>query len=60
MGTTELTFNYGPDGKAVNIRLRKSSGYAVLDEAAFEALALCVFRPDSTDTQSVSYRFHMQ
>jgi len=59
MGTTVLSFNIGTDGKAVNVRLRKSSGWAVLDEAAFEALDTCTLVPDTTDTQSVSYRFYL-
>lgn len=59
MGTTVLSFNIAADGKAVNVRLRKSSGWAVLDEAAFEALATCKLEPDTTDTQSVSYRFYL-
>jgi TonB family protein len=58
-GTTVLNFKYGPDGRATEITLRRSSGWAVLDEAAFEALALCVFQPDSNEIQSVAYRFRL-
>jgi len=58
-GTTVLSFKYGTGRKATEITLRRSSGWAVLDEAAFEALALCVFEPDSSEVQSVSYRFHL-
>jgi TonB family protein len=59
-GTAELSFNIGADGKAINVRLRRSSGWAVLDEVAFEALAACTLVPGTTETQTVSYRFHLE
>lgn len=59
-GTTALSFNISTEGKPVDVRLLKSSGWAVLDEAAFEALATCNLVPVSTETQSASYRFDLQ
>lgn len=61
MGTTVLSFEIGAEGgRAVNVRLRKSSGWALLDEAAFIALATCVFVPDTSVTKTVSYIFREQ
>lgn len=44
----------------MNVLLRKSSGWALLDEAAFDALATCVFVPDTPVTKTVSYIFGEQ
>lgn len=60
-GTTVLSFEIGAEGgHAMNVLLRKSSGWALLDEAAFDALATCVFVPDTPVTKTVSYIFGEQ
>jgi TonB family protein len=59
-GTTILSFRVGADGKAEDVRLEKSSRWAVLDEAAFESLALCVLKPETgKERPTVSYRFYL-
>ena len=61
IGTTVLSFEIGAEGgHAMNVHLRKSSGWALLDEAAFVALATCVFVPDTPTTKTVSYVFGEQ
>ncbi|RMH36772.1 MAG: energy transducer TonB [Nitrospirae bacterium] len=44
-GTVILRVTIGPNGKAEDIQIRKSSGYAVLDEAAVNAVKQWRFRP---------------
>ncbi len=59
-GTTILSFQIGADGKPINARVARSSGWAVLDEAALESLALCDFNPaGAPEWQNVSYRFYL-
>ena len=59
-GTTVLNFQINADGRATNARLGKSSGWAVLDEAALEALSVCEFKPqDPPKWMSLSYKFHL-
>lgn len=61
MGTTVLSFEIGDEGgHAMNVHLQKSSGWALLDEAAFVALDTCVFVPDTPGTKTVSYIFGEQ
>lgn len=57
-GTTALRFDINADGLPVNAQLVKSSGWAVLDEAAIEALSVCVFPVAPATEQSVAYRFY--
>jgi TonB family protein len=59
-GTTVLSFRINADGKAEDVRLERSSRWAVLDEAAFESLALCVLKPEpGKERLTVSYRFYL-
>jgi D-alanyl-D-alanine endopeptidase (penicillin-binding protein 7) len=48
-GTVTLGFMVDEDGSVLDVSVRKSSGYASLDEAARGALALCSFRPALED-----------
>ena len=48
-GTVRLQFLVDQDGKVVDSRIESSSGYARLDEAARDALALCHFIPGTVD-----------
>jgi TonB family protein len=47
-GTTTLEFHVGEDGRARDIRVARSSGFARLDAASVEALRRCVFQQSST------------
>lgn len=59
-GTTILRFDIDDAGKAINAVLKKSSGHAVLDEAAFDALFVCAFKKGAPAAeQDVSYRFYL-
>jgi TonB family protein len=53
-GVSMMAFLVGSDGAVRETRLLKSSGYAVLDEAAQAALKLCRFRPTLKDGQAVA------
>ena len=48
-GTSTLRFLIGPDGKAVESQVVRSSGDRSLDEAARLAIAKCSFRPALVD-----------
>lgn len=48
-GTVTLDFLIGVDGKVVDSKISKSSGFRDLDRAARAALSLCKFRPGSID-----------
>jgi protein TonB len=48
-GTVTLQFLIGLDGRVVESRVEKSSGYRDLDNAARNALSLCKFKPGTTD-----------
>ena len=48
-GTVTLGFTLDERGTILDVAVRKSSGYASLDEAARGALALCSFRPALED-----------
>jgi TonB family protein len=45
-GTAVLQFQLNADGKPVNAYFVKASGWAVLDQAALEALSTCVMKPE--------------
>lgn len=47
-GTVTMNFLIGIDGKVVESKVVKSSGYRSLDEAARSALAKCRFKPPVT------------
>jgi protein TonB len=48
-GTVALSFFVDVDGKVIESRIDRSSGYIRLDEAARKALARCEFRPAYVD-----------
>lgn len=48
-GTVMLAFLIGTDGKVVEARIEKSSGFRELDRAAQAGLSLCRFKPGSVD-----------
>jgi len=48
-GTTRLTFVIGLDGRVVDSKVDKSSGFRALDAAAKNALSLCKFKPGTVD-----------
>lgn len=52
-GVSMMAFLIGSDGAVREARLLKSSGYAILDEAAQAALKLCRFKPALKDGQPV-------
>jgi len=57
-GTTVLRYQIDARGQAHNAVIAKSSGWAVLDAAALEALALCTFAPgDIQAWHPVGYQF---
>jgi len=53
-GVSMLAFLVGSDGTVREARLLKSSGHAILDQAAEAALRLCRFRPTLKDGQPVA------
>lgn len=60
-GTTFLKYQVDALGKARNAVIARSSRWAVLDEAALEALTLCVLvAGDASEWHTVGYRFSMQ
>lgn len=60
-GTTFLKYQIDALGKARNAVIARSSRWAVLDEPALEALALCIFvAGDASEWHTVGYRFSMQ
>jgi protein TonB len=48
-GIVMLSFLIGVDGKVVDAKVEKSSGYRELDKAARLALSLCKFKPGTVD-----------
>lgn len=59
-GTVTLEFGVTADGKVTSSSVKKSSGYAALDEAAREGLKLCPFKPALKDGKPVPSTMHMQ
>jgi len=53
-GVSMMAFLVGSDGAVRETRLLKSSGHAILDDAAQAALKLCRFRPTLKDGQPVA------
>ena len=53
-GVSMMAFLVGSDGTVREARLLKSSGHAILDQAAEAALRLCRFRPTLKDGQPVA------
>ena len=57
-GTTVLSFQVNIEGQAVNAEVSRSSGWAILDESALNALSACVFSPEAVSVwQKKSYQF---
>lgn len=48
-GTVHLQFLVGVDGKVLDAKVEKSSGFKNLDNAARSALSLCKFKPGTSD-----------
>lgn len=48
-GTVTVAFLIGTDGKVVESRIEKSSGFRALDKAAQQGLGLCRFKPGTAD-----------
>ncbi len=49
VGTVTLKFLIGVDGRVLKSEVESTSGHPRLDEAARNGLALCLFKPGSTD-----------
>jgi len=48
-GTVTLAFLIGVDGRVVESKVEKSSGFKALDDAAVAGLSLCKFKPGTVD-----------
>ena len=48
-GTVTLAFLIGVDGRVVESKVEKSSGFKALDKAAIAGLSLCKFKPGTVD-----------
>ena len=48
-GTVVLQFLIGVDGRVIDSKVQKSTGFKDLDKAARQALSLCKFKPGTTD-----------
>jgi protein TonB len=53
-GTVLLSVRISPDGTAAEVKVKESSGYAVLDEAAVAAVRNWEFEPARVNQQSIS------
>ncbi|HEU4376017.1 MAG TPA: M56 family metallopeptidase [Telluria sp.] len=59
-GTVTLNFKISADGKVEDSNIMKSSGYALLDEAARDAISKCQFKPATQGGKPVPAWMHMQ
>jgi bla regulator protein BlaR1 len=59
-GTVTLGFKVDKDGRVEESRVKKSSGFAPLDEAAREGIALCQFHPATQGGTPVASWMQMQ
>lgn len=59
-GTVTLEFLVGTDGKPKSSEVKKSSGFAPLDEAAREGIMKCTFKPGTKDGEPVESKMQMQ
>ncbi|GGC96828.1 hypothetical protein GCM10011396_50350 [Undibacterium terreum] len=59
-GTVSLSFLVGVDGKVIDSKIEKSSGYRNLDNAARAGLALCKFVPGTVDGKPEQFWTKMQ
>ena len=59
-GTAILSFQVDAQGRPRNANIDRSSGWAILDEAAVEALAQCRYEPgDGEAWQKLSFKFSL-
>jgi len=58
-GRVTLHFTVQADGKVSEAAVIRSSGYPALDEAARDALAKCVFQPETLDGKPVTSKVIM-
>ena len=54
-GTTIIQFGIGKDGKVVQPAVTKSSGWQILDAAAVEGIARCVFQPNLKEADGATF-----
>ena len=59
-GTVTLAFVIGIDGRVVESKIMKSSGFRELDKAAVNAISKCVFKPGTTDGKPEQSSMQMQ
>lgn len=59
-GTVTLAFVIGVDGRVVDSKITKSSGFRELDKAAVNAISKCVFKPGTTDGKPEQSSMQMQ
>ena len=59
-GNVGLAFLIGADGKVVDSRIDKSSGFPLLDAAAQTGIGKCTFKPASVDGKAVEKWVTMQ
>jgi bla regulator protein BlaR1 len=59
-GTVTLGFKISEDGRVEESRVKKSSGFAALDEAARDGIAKCRFRPATQGGKPVAAWMQMQ
>jgi protein TonB len=59
-GTVTLAFVIGIDGRVVESRVTKSSGFRELDKAAVNGISKCVFKPGTTDGKPEQSSMQMQ
>lgn len=58
-GNVVISFQVDAKGRPTNASIDKSSGWAILDQAALEALSVCSYEPDESGAwQKRSYDFH--
>jgi protein TonB len=59
-GTVTLAFVIGVDGRVVESKVTKSSGYRELDRAAVNGISKCVFKPGTIDGKPEQASMQMQ
>lgn len=50
-GATSIRFEIGLDGKVLHPAVIRSSGWRILDDAALQGIARCVFKPELDDAR---------
>jgi len=59
-GTVVVNYVVDVDGKVVETRIRKSSGFPLLDQAAQQAIERCRFKPELEDGKPVQSSHYLQ